>query len=155
MALKVSGRKLQALRDAKTRNTSITWKDLLLSEVLGEVDVFGGRVFPGARFFENGNAVGEEGRFTSEDPARDGINWYAYCNNNPMRYVDPTGFDEENPGKTDSKAPAVPGIVIQQWNTDIINAHQARLQAASKQDAAIDELTSAPLTLLAPVMQFA
>jgi hypothetical protein len=57
------------------------------------VDAFGGRVFPGARFFENENAVGEEGRFTSEDPARDGINWYVYCANNPLAFIDPTGLD--------------------------------------------------------------
>jgi hypothetical protein len=35
---------------------------------------------------------GEEGRFISEDPARDGGNWFAYVANNPMRYVDPTGL---------------------------------------------------------------
>ena len=26
-----------------------------------------------------------EGRFTQEDPAKDGLNWYAYCGNNPVR----------------------------------------------------------------------
>ncbi len=31
------------------------------------------------------------GRFLSEDPLRDGDNWYVYCNNNPVRYVDPSG----------------------------------------------------------------
>lgn len=31
------------------------------------------------------------GRFISEDPVRDGANWYIYCANNPLRYVDPTG----------------------------------------------------------------
>ncbi len=31
------------------------------------------------------------GRFLSEDPVRDGDNWYVYCNNNPVRYVDPSG----------------------------------------------------------------
>ena len=32
------------------------------------------------------------GRFTTEDPAKDGLNWYVYCSNNPIRYIDPTGF---------------------------------------------------------------
>ena len=32
------------------------------------------------------------GRFISEDPIRDGLNWYAYCNNNPIRYKDPSGL---------------------------------------------------------------
>ncbi len=31
------------------------------------------------------------GRFLTEDPVRDGNNWYVYCNNNPVRYVDPSG----------------------------------------------------------------
>ncbi len=31
------------------------------------------------------------GGFLTEDPVRDGNNWYAYCNNNPVRYVDPSG----------------------------------------------------------------
>ena len=31
--------------------------------------------------------------FISEDPARDGINWYGYACANPLRYVDPTGLD--------------------------------------------------------------
>ena len=31
------------------------------------------------------------GRFTAEDPARDGLNWYTYCADNPVRYYDPSG----------------------------------------------------------------
>jgi len=31
------------------------------------------------------------GRFISEDPARDGLNWYVYCGNNPIMFVDPSG----------------------------------------------------------------
>jgi hypothetical protein len=34
-----------------------------------------------------------QGRFTTEDPIRDGQNWYAYCGNNPMVRVDPTGLE--------------------------------------------------------------
>jgi len=33
----------------------------------------------------------EAGRFTSRDPAKDGLNWYAYCRQNPLIYVDPDG----------------------------------------------------------------
>ncbi len=31
------------------------------------------------------------GRFITEDPIRDGSNWYIYCDNNPVMYVDPSG----------------------------------------------------------------
>ena len=33
------------------------------------------------------------GRFISEDPAKDGLNWYAYCAGNPVMLVDPWGLD--------------------------------------------------------------
>ena len=32
------------------------------------------------------------GRFTTEDPIKDGANWFTYANNNPVRYVDPWGL---------------------------------------------------------------
>ena len=32
------------------------------------------------------------GRFITRDPAKDGRNWYAYCENNPLNRVDPTGL---------------------------------------------------------------
>jgi RHS repeat-associated protein len=40
----------------------------------------------------------ETGRFTSLDPARDGVNWYVYCASNPMSFVDPTGLDADSYG---------------------------------------------------------
>ena len=36
------------------------------------------------------------GRFLSRDPIRDGDNWYAYCDNDPVNAVDPTGLDGLN-----------------------------------------------------------
>ncbi len=41
------------------------------------------------------------GRFMTEDPAEDGINWYVYVRNNPATYTDPTGLYEfqEDPDK--------------------------------------------------------
>jgi len=35
----------------------------------------------------------ELGRFINEDPIQDGLNWYAYANNNPVMFVDPLGLD--------------------------------------------------------------
>ena len=32
------------------------------------------------------------GRFISEDPIKDGLNWYAYCENDPVNFVDPLGL---------------------------------------------------------------
>ncbi len=32
------------------------------------------------------------GRFLSSDPVQAGSNWYAYCDNNPLVRVDPTGL---------------------------------------------------------------
>ena len=31
------------------------------------------------------------GRFTTEDVAHDGLNWYTYCGNNPVMFADPSG----------------------------------------------------------------
>ena len=46
------------------------------------------------------------GRFTSEDPIRDGINWHVYTYNNPLKYTDPTGLDPHHmtPEEADTKA---------------------------------------------------
>ena len=41
-----------------------------------------------ARYYDPGT-----GRFVSEDPIQDGTNWYAYCGNNPVMFVDPMGTD--------------------------------------------------------------
>ena len=63
----------------------------------------GSSLMPG---FPSGNDLGEEGlyyfnarwydpqlgRFITEDPIKDGVNWYAYVANNPLIYTDPTGL---------------------------------------------------------------
>lgn len=37
------------------------------------------------------------GRFITEDPAKDGENWYVYCGNNPVNLIDPLGlFDYDD-----------------------------------------------------------
>jgi RHS repeat-associated protein len=37
------------------------------------------------------------GRFISEDPARDGVNWYLYADGNPIKYADLRGTDFDLP----------------------------------------------------------
>jgi RHS repeat-associated protein len=51
----------------------------------------------------------ELARFTTVDPIRDGSNWFAYVNNDPVNFVDLWGLDANEPkittwdGKTDTK----------------------------------------------------
>ena len=46
-------------------------------------------------------------RFTQEDTYRgDGLNLYAYCANNPIYYVDPTGYEKSSVWGTDDKGRA-------------------------------------------------
>jgi len=35
------------------------------------------------------------GRFLTRDPIYSGRNWYAYCENNPLSFADPTGLDKK------------------------------------------------------------
>ena len=46
------------------------------------------------------------GRFITEDPIGDGLNWYVYCGNNPVIFIDPWGLemdtDEKEFGKHSS-----------------------------------------------------
>ena len=43
------------------------------------------------RYYSPGN-----GRFLTEDPAKDGLNWYVYCANNPIMLIDPSGLFTED-----------------------------------------------------------
>lgn len=49
-------------------------------------DAESGTIYLRARYYNPAN-----GRFTTLDPAMDGINWYVYCANNPILFVDPWG----------------------------------------------------------------
>lgn len=42
------------------------------------------------------------GRFTQRDPIGDGVNWYAYAYNNPLRYIDPDGLRALSPLETEA-----------------------------------------------------
>ncbi|AGB40352.1 RHS repeat-associated core domain protein [Halobacteroides halobius DSM 5150] len=55
-----------------------------------EFDGMTGLYYYGARYYDP-----TIGRFITEDPVQDGWNWYTYCRNNPLKYVDPNGLDTE------------------------------------------------------------
>ena len=46
-----------------------------------------GLIYLRARYYDSG-----VGGFISEDPAKDGFNWYIYCNNNPINFIDALGL---------------------------------------------------------------
>jgi RHS repeat-associated protein len=46
-----------------------------------------GLIYSNARYYDP-----LTGRFLTEDPSRKGVNWYAYCENNPINRTDPTGM---------------------------------------------------------------
>jgi RHS repeat-associated protein len=45
-----------------------------------------GLLYFGARWYDP-----EIGRFITQDPARNGLNWFSYCNGNPINLIDPDG----------------------------------------------------------------
>ena len=45
-----------------------------------------GYIYLRARYYDV-----RDGRFISDDPAKDGLNWYVYCGNNPVNFIDPSG----------------------------------------------------------------
>ncbi len=57
---------------------------------LGHSEDETGLVYMRARYYEPAS-----GRFISEDPSRDGVNWYLYASGNPANRVDPSGNNDE------------------------------------------------------------
>ncbi len=74
----------EAFGEISRSNGSIDFKALYTGR---ELDPDTGLYYTNARWYDP-----QLGRFITEDPARDGNNWYAYVNNNPMAYTDPTGL---------------------------------------------------------------
>jgi RHS repeat-associated protein len=50
-------------------------------------DAESGAYYLRARYYDPRN-----GRWTQEDPAQAGLNWYTYCSNNPVNRIDPWGL---------------------------------------------------------------
>ncbi len=82
------------------KRAAATWREVLVRDVLPEVDSAGGQrlgegeglIYFNARYYDP-----TTGRFLTEDPSRQGVNWYAYCGNNPVNRTDPTGrYDRDD-----------------------------------------------------------
>ena len=73
------------------------------------------------------------GRFTQRDPAADGVNWYAYTHNNPLRFIDPDRLRDLKPHeKTAAK----------KIFRDMIDLEQASIEESGVRFSILPELTT-------------
>ena len=56
-----------------------------------QIDDISGMYYAQARYY-----TPDAGRFVAEDPIKDQLNWYGYCNANPINFIDPTGLFNQN-----------------------------------------------------------
>ena len=92
------------------------------------------------------------GRFITEDPAKDGVNWYTYCYNSPISYIDPSGnyasyhevdyFLNENPGLYDQLIQSNPDDYWAVIDEMIERERVPSLDYISEEEAAIAFLTT-------------
>lgn len=96
-----------------------------------------------------------EGRFMTEDPIKDGSNWYVYVGNSPMNYVDPLGlcssylndvgaYGGSNTttvdgswngyGSNNSQTPATTGITGEGWNVTVGAGFRISVSAGKTSD---------------------
>jgi len=68
-----------------------------------EFDTDTGLYYFNARWYDP-----ELGRFLNSDPARSGINWFAYVDNNPMSRIDPNGLEQDYVGSSLTEVPDKP-----------------------------------------------
>ena len=57
-----------------------------------QTDADAGLILMGHRYYDP-----RTGRFLTQDPAKDGANWYSYCGNNPVSLNGPTGLTQTKP----------------------------------------------------------
>jgi RHS repeat-associated protein len=85
----------------------------------------------GLQYAMNRYYLPELGRFISEDPGRDGINWYVYCANNPLVFVDPSGLrtgDQDDDVTVNTTIPEEPPEVddpLDELVTEMFPGYQA------------------------------
>jgi RHS repeat-associated protein len=66
-----------------------------------------GLIYFNARYYDP-----TTGRFLTEDPSRKGVNWYAYCENDPINKTDPTGKVPVDKALDMALRAPVPGVGI-------------------------------------------
>ena len=79
-------------------------------------------------------------RFISQDPAKDGFNWYVYCEGNPVNFVDPIGLFRIIDGSSYDKYQLGSGNINNQINdyvSDDIKNMQIKLQELGYLDKSI------------------
>ncbi len=69
-----------------------------------------GSIYLRARYYSPGT-----GRFTTEDPIRDGSNWYSYCGGNPVNHTDPMGLWEPGDEKLSQEAQTYIKYYTKEW----------------------------------------
>lgn len=87
------------------------------------------------------------GRFISNDPARDGVNWYGYAENNPVAEIDPTGhyaqLKDPHIPETGTATQAISRRLVT-WGRGILNAGKTVVAKIAPYSKAI---TTAGLTI--------
>ena len=89
------------------------------------------------------------GRFLTEDPAMDGLNWYVYCGNNPVNRVDPTGMWMEGDENLSRAAQFYIHYYTREWE---LARHEANMTYIRLQS---DELTEEEISSLTQKNQMA
>ncbi len=88
-----------------------------------------GFIYLRARYYDPG-----VGRFVSEDPIRDGTNWYAYCANNPVNAMDPSGLAPFDLFASPDEAASDFGLFIGQKSIDEEEEYAACIYEIKNED---------------------
>lgn len=83
----------------------------------------------------------EMGRFTTQAPARDGGNWYGYCNNSPLNYTDPTGLAYYGPDGVHSSSETPTPHIETNKNTSIGTEIVIKSYTPQEQQIKIDSVS--------------
>ena len=95
-------------------------------------------------------------RFTSEDPARDQLNWYAYCGNNPVMFVDPSGCIVQGDMYFDTHTVTkLVMLTLAYYSSNYIGANPNHLAAKATQVRLAGTRTSQPNVSLSYAFDFA